>query len=136
MVMEMHKIIFFITGISFLGLAWGQLPPNMSNNIGVCLRGDGRVIPGQDLRAFTVSLSGHQELGGYFELATAVTSQYNSFAVTAPRKISIVEPKNQSFMCSKPLAPGTHSINVVISYPPDYLPYCTVTESTSFQSSC
>ena len=134
--MKVQRVVMLLAGAGFLGLASAQLPENMGNNIGVCLQGDGRVIPGQELRAFTVSLAGNQDLGGYFELATASTAQYNNFAVTSPRKISIVEPRNQSFVCSQQLAANTHSINVVIHYPPDYFPYCTITESTVFHSSC
>lgn len=123
--MEMHKIYILVIGMSFLNIAWGQ----HSDNIGVCLRGDGRVIPGQDLRKFTVSISGTQSLGEYFELGTANTAQCNQFRVSSPQEISIIEPSNPTFACSKKLAPNTHSINVVIHYPPDYLPFCLITTS-------
>lgn len=130
--MKFPKLLILLMGLGFLGLAAAQ----PAGTIQVCLKGDHKVIPGQDLRAFTVSINGDQEQGGYFELSTAAAAQANNFNVTNPRRIQVVEPANKSFTCSESLDKNTRSVVVTILYPADLLPYCLVLPSSHPLSNC
>lgn len=132
--MKKNIIYIFALGLSLLGSAMAQ--PPVSGNVTVCLKGD-HIVHSSDLRSFTVIVSGEQgERSGYLELQTAASSQSNSFAITAPKNIKVIEPNNSSFSCSALLQPNVRSVEVTIHYPPDFLPYCVITSSSQALSEC
>ena len=128
--MKKYKIIIMALGISLFGSAWAQSPVN--GNISVCLKGNGNNISGQALRMFTVSISGDRDSTSYMELANAVEAKSQTFTVTNPKSIKVVEPKNPSFSkCETKLDKNIRSIEVMINFPADFRPFCTITSSSS-----
>lgn len=112
----MNRLII-LSAIGFANLALAQ-------PVVVSLSGNGNVIAGQDMRAFTVTVAADRDLSSYYELTSAVTSQTNPYPVINARWIKVVEPKNPAFTCFARLSPDTQLVHVTINYPSDFFPYC------------
>ncbi len=121
-----YRVVLFA---GFCNLALAQIP---QTGINVCIKGNGKVFPGQEMRTFSVNIRGVTgALNGTFELQTAKEAQGLHFAMEGPAEIEVADLNNRSFRCKAPLDIMTRWVEVIIEYPQEYLPYCLIASSPS-----